>query len=143
MPKTTTTAYLADGRHIEVPSRAVRDWQDDVHNGGTTDGLADWYTDGGDENQDEIQGSADHGTSCDHDELSHRIVNESQTGAYDKDKPIRMARVCHRRACILDAMAWVERGTSESAAWAGRHQEYRFDVPKDIGAPLQVPEMAS
>jgi hypothetical protein len=117
MPK-TTTAYLEDGRHIEVPSGAVRDWQDDVRNGGTTDGLAVWYTED-EESAAEIQGSADDDTRCDHDELTHRIVNESQTGpGVVKDKPMRMVRVCHRRACILDAMAWVERGTCERHRWA-------------------------
>jgi hypothetical protein len=134
MPK-TTTAYLEDGRHIEVPSGAVRDWQDDVRNGGTTDGLAVWYTED-EESAAEIQGSADDDTRCDHDERTHRIVNESQTGpGVVKDKPMRMVRVCHRRACILDAMAWVERGTGEPAAWAAPDLDYRFDVPKDIPAP--------
>lgn len=137
MPK-TTTAYLADGRHVDVPKDAVRDWQYEVRNGDTTDSLAAWYTEDGDEHQDEIQGTADDNPRCDHDETSHRIVNESQTGDYDKDKPMRMARVCHRRACILDALAWVERGTGEPAAWAAPHQEYSFDVPKNIPAPGPV-----
>jgi len=143
MPKKTkTTAFLADGRHIEVPADAVYDWRQEVRNGDTNRGLADWYTEDGEEHQDEIQGSADHGTQCDHDELSHRIVNESQTGPYNKDKLMRMARVCHRRACILDAMAWVERGTGEPAVWAGPGQEYRADVPREIPA-AQPPAQAA
>ena len=43
-----------------------------------------------------------------------------------------MTSVCPRRACILDAMAWVERGTGERAVWAGPEQEYSSDAPKDI-----------
>ncbi|MCB5280575.1 hypothetical protein [Arthrobacter sp. ES1] len=134
MPK-TTRAYLEDGRHVDVPDSDVRTWQGDVRNGRTTDSLATWYTEDADDDV-EIQGSADDSNRCDHDELSHRITNESQTGpGVAKDKPLRMARVCHRRACILDAMAWVERGTGEPAAWAAPHQGYSFDVPKDIPAP--------
>ncbi len=131
----TTTAYLGDGRSVDVPSRAVRDWQYEVSSKDTTLGLGDWYTDEGEEHQEEIQGSTDPGTLCNHPETSHRIVNESQLGAYIKDKPCRMARVCHRRACILDALAWVERGTGEPAAWAGPHSDYSFEVPKDIPGP--------
>jgi hypothetical protein len=134
---TSTTAYLDDGRHVDVPAHAVLDWQYEVRNGDTTRGLADWYTEDGEENQDEIQGTADDDTRCDHDEFSHRVTNESQTGAgVNKDAPLMMVRVCHRRACILDAMAWVERGTGEPAAWAAPDQDYRFDVPKVIVAPL-------
>lgn len=131
MPK-TTTAYFADGRHVDVPDYAVRDWQQAVRDDLTTDGLTAWYTEHGEENTDEIQGSATDDPRCDHDEQSHRITNESQTGEYRKGKPCRMARVCHRRACILDALAWVERGTGERAAWAAPHLDFRFDVPEDI-----------
>jgi hypothetical protein len=133
---TTTTAYLADGRFVEVPSSALLDWQYEVRNGDTTQGLADWYTDGGDENQDKIQGTADDETRCEHNEHSHRVTNESQTGTYDRDKPAAMTRVCHRRACILDAMAWVERNSGEPAAWAGPDNKFSFDVPKVIPAPV-------
>jgi hypothetical protein len=126
---TSTTAYLDDGRHVDVPASAVRDWQYEVQNLDTTLGLADWYTDQGEENTDEIQGSADDDTRCYHDELSHRVTNESQTGEFRKDKPCAMVRVCHRRACILDAMAWVERSTGERAAWAAPHQGFSFEMP--------------
>ncbi|MFJ2662535.1 hypothetical protein [Arthrobacter koreensis] len=128
----STTAYLADGRHIDVPDDYVEDWRDEVRNETTTLGLADWYTNQGDDHQDEIEGEADDDTRCDHEERTHRVTNESQTGGYQKDKPLGSARICHRRSCILDAMAWVERGTGEAAAWAGPHQEFRFDVPREI-----------
>lgn len=132
----STTAYLFDGRQVDVPASAVLDWQYEVRNGDTTRSLADWYTEDGEENQDEIRGSAYDDTRCDHDELSHRVVNESQIGdGVVKDKPLTMARVCHRRPCILDALAYVERSTGEPAAWAGPGQEYSFDVPKEIPAP--------
>lgn len=128
----TTTAYLHDGRYVEVPEESVDAWRGEVRSHDTKLGLADWYTDQGDENQDEIKGHADDDTRCDHEERTHRVTNESQTGEYQKDKPFAAARVCHRRACILDGMAWVERSTGETAAWAGPHQDFRFDVPKDI-----------
>lgn len=127
---TFTTAFLDDGRSVDVPASSVIDWQYETRNLDTTVGLAAWYTQHGEENTDENQGSADDDTRCDHDELTHRIANESQTeNSVDKDKPLMMARVCHRRPCILDAMAWVERGTGERAAWAGPHQEYTFEMP--------------
>jgi hypothetical protein len=139
---TFTTAYLADGRSVDVPASSVIDWQYQVQNLDTTIGLADWYTEHGEENTDEIQGEADDDTRCDHDEHSHRVVNESQIGdGLKKDKPCCMARVCHRRACILDALAWVERNTGERAAWAAPHQEFSFEVPRDI--PVSGPAAPS
>lgn len=139
---TFTTAYLDDGRHVDVPAHAVLDWQYEVRDLNTTLGLADWYTDQGDQNLDEIQGSADDDTRCDHDEYSHRVVNESQTGdGIKKDKPLTMTRVCHRRACILDAMAWVERNTGERAAWAAPQQSYSFEMPvPDAASGPEKPE---
>ncbi|MGY4541150.1 hypothetical protein ACVWY0_001059 [Arthrobacter sp. UYNi723] len=133
---TFTTAYLDDGRHVDVPASAVMDWQYEVRDLNTTLGLADWYTEQGDQHQDEIQGSADDDTRCDHDEYSHRVVNESQTGdGIAKDKPLTMTRVCHRRPCILDAMAWVERNTGERAAWAAPQQSFSFEIPAPDAAP--------
>ncbi|MET3172928.1 UNVERIFIED_ORG: hypothetical protein ABIB52_000756 [Arthrobacter sp. UYCu721] len=132
---TFTTAHLDDGRYVDVPANAVSDWQYEVQNLDTTFGLAAWYTEHGDENTDEIQGTVDDDTRCDHDELTHRVTNESQIGEYRKDKPCCMARVCHRRACILDALAWVERNTGERAAWAAPHQNFSFDVPRNIPEP--------
>lgn len=136
MPK-KTKAYLDDGRYIEVPNSEVRAWREAVQDSGITESLASWYTQD-DENADDIQGTPDDDTRCDHDEHSHQVVNESQTGPYDKDKPSAMTRVCHRRPCILDAMAWVERNSGEPAAWAGPDNKFSFDVPKDIPAPKPV-----
>lgn len=122
-------AYLNDGRHIKVPAHAVTDWQYEVQNDDTTRSLGDWYTDGGDLHTDKIEGSVDDENLCDHEESTHRIANQSQLGDYQKDKPLRMLRTCHRRACILDGLAWVERGTGETAAWAPPHGEFRFCAP--------------
>ena len=132
---TSTTAYLHDGRYIEVPDDIVDDWVSEVRNRDTTRGLADWYIDD-EEHEAEILGTADDDTRCDHDERTHRVANESQTGEYQKDRPFAAARICHRRACVLDALAWVERLTGEPAAWAGPHQDFRFEVPKDLSEPL-------
>lgn len=131
----TTTAHLHDGRYVEVPKDLVRDWQYQAHNLDTTLGLADWYVND-EENEAEILGEADDDTRCAHDERSHRVTNESQTGEYVPDKPMRSVRVCNRRACLLDAMAWVERGTGEPAAWQAPGHGFRFDVPRDITAQL-------
>jgi hypothetical protein len=43
-------------------------------------------------------------TEPDHEDEMHRVTNE-----------YRSCWVCHRRPCILDAMAWVERGNSGPA----------------------------
>lgn len=130
----TTTAYLPDGRYVEVPDDLVDDWVSEVRNRDTKRGLAAWYIDD-EENEAEILGTADDDTRCDHDERTHRVTNESQTGEFREDMPYAGARVCHRRACVLDALAWVERSTGETAAWAGPHQDFRFEVPKDLNEP--------
>lgn len=129
MPKNKTKAYLSDGRHIKVPRDYVEDWGHEARNGDTTLSLADWYTAQGDERKDDIRGSINDKSLCEHDESSHRICNESQISEYHADKPLRMVRTCHRRACILDGMAWVERGTGEIAAWAPPYGTYRFCAP--------------
>jgi hypothetical protein len=131
---TFTTAYLFDGREVDVPQIDVDNWQSEVAELVTTLSLGDWYTESGDENQDEIRGSAEDDPRCPHDEYSHRVANESQIGEYQKDKTTRMTRVCHRRPCLLDAMAWVERGSGERAAWAAPESEYTFDLPEHVPA---------
>lgn len=125
----TTTAYLPDGRYVEVPEDSARDWRYEVNNGDTQRSLADWYL-AYDENADEIKGEADDDARCEHEERSHRVTNQSQTGEYRDDKPISSVRICSRRACILDAMAWVERGTGEPAAWQAPGGEFNFDMPE-------------
>lgn len=136
MPR--TTAYFSDGRHVDVPATDVLDWQFEVQNLDTTHGLADWFTDQGEERQEEIEGTAVDETRCDHKKHSHIVTNESQINSNTPvaDAPHMSVRVCHRRACILDAMAWVERGTGESAGWRGPHGDFAFDVPKEIPTPI-------
>lgn len=129
MPKNKTKAHLSDGRHIKVPSDYVDDWGQEARDGNTTLGLADWYTGQGENHKGKIRGSVKDEYKCDHDTASHRISNESQIHEYVKDKPLRMLRTCHRRACIIDGMAWVEHGTGERAAWAPPYGEYRFCAP--------------
>lgn len=114
---TETTAYLADGRSVEVPEDAVKDWQYLVQNSDTTLGLADWYTEQGDEHQDEIEGEPHDHPRCDHDDRTVRVTNMSQRESYDRARPHASAWVCARRACVLDAMAWVEHSTNEQAVW--------------------------
>lgn len=118
----TVTAYLSDGRHIDVPHTAAKDWALEAAELDTTIGLADWYTDQGDERQDEIQGTIDDSPRCDHQHRGDgietvRVVNASQAGDYDRTLPHASAWVCTNRACILDALAWVERATGEPAIW--------------------------
>lgn len=115
---TPTTAYLWDGRHVDVPSAYVIDWQWAVANGDTNLGLADWYTDHGDERQDEIQGEVTDESRCTHGSSVY-VMNESQNPrALNSSKPLASTSVCNRRACVLDAMAWVERQVGEAAVIA-------------------------
>ena len=44
----------------------------------------------------------------------HMVTNQPQE-VFDKSRGIRSVWVCGQRACVLDAMAWVERGTGEAA----------------------------
>lgn len=122
---TATTAYLSDGRHIDVPTQDARDWALEASMLDTTISLADWYTDQGDEHQDELQGKAADDPRCDHlygaeptIELARvRVVNASQAGDYDPDRSHASTWVCGARVCVLDALAWVERTTGEAAVW--------------------------
>ncbi|BDZ52399.1 hypothetical protein GCM10025867_46400 (plasmid) [Frondihabitans sucicola] len=50
---------------------------------------------------------------CKHRDSQRRVTN--QPGDYNPNRPHRSTWVCARRACVLDAMAWVERGTAEKA----------------------------
>jgi predicted RNA-binding protein YlxR (DUF448 family) len=58
---------------------------------------------------------------CDHTDLIHIVTN--QPDGYDKDRSLRSAWICGQRACVLDAMAWVERGTGEKASVKPPHPE--------------------
>lgn len=124
-----TTGYLADGRTVPVPADAVKDWKYEVENGDTVLSLGDWYTDCGDENMDAVEGSPDDSIRCDHEDRSVRVTNNSQKDDYDRSLPHASAWVCPERACVLDAMAWVERATSEHAVWQRRGEEVWRSVP--------------
>lgn len=59
---------------------------------------------------------------CDHKPgFKHLVSNQSDE--YDKDRGLCMAWVCEERACVLDAMAWVERHTGEKATVRPPHPE--------------------
>jgi hypothetical protein len=128
MSETTITAYLPDGRHIDVPKSDAQDWSSEAADLDTTLGLADWYTEQGDERHDEIHGVAADDPRCEHLHSGPDgttpvnlkriiVVNKSQAGKYDPALPHAAASVCDARSCILDAMAWVERAAGERAVW--------------------------
>ena len=54
---------------------------------------------------------------CDHKEFVHRVVNFPDSITSDQitadGLPYKSSWVCERRACVLDAMAWVERITGD------------------------------
>jgi len=122
---TTTTAYLADGRHVDVPAQDAKAWAFEASELGTTIGLADWYTEQGDEHQDEIMGTIGDGPRCRHLQATgapatlkrYQVVNEPQSVEYKPNETIASAIVCNARSCILDGLAWVERTTGERAVW--------------------------
>lgn len=119
---TSTTAYLFDGRQIDVPHASVQDWQYEVSNGDTTLSLADWYTEHGEQNTEEIQGSVEDTAKCgetgfEHEEHIRRVTNAGQIGEYKLAWPHASVWVCGRKTCLLDALAWVERTTGEKAVW--------------------------
>lgn len=119
MADNTTTAHLSDGRYVEVPYFAARDWAREAATLSTTLSLAEWYTQD-DENEDEIQGEAEDFPRCDHREETTervRVTNASQALAFDTSRQIASTLVCGERACILDALAWVERATGEHGVW--------------------------
>ncbi|MFF2053788.1 hypothetical protein ACFVU2_19445 [Leifsonia sp. NPDC058194] len=130
MTTQTITAYLADGRHVEVPESVARDWAHETQDLTTTDCLADWYLQDG-ENDDEITGVAEDDPRCDHDRSSGDVIvtNASQANGYDKTRPIASTRVCPTRTCILDALAWVERTTGEHGVWIGDDRRQHVNPP--------------
>lgn len=120
---TATTAHLFDGRWVDVPHASVQDWQYEVSNGDTTLSLADWYTEHGEQNTEEIHGSIEFAPRCSdfpgegHDQHVRRVTNASQTGPMQFGSPHASAWVCGRKSCLLDALAWVELTTGEKAQW--------------------------
>ncbi len=57
----STTAFLTDGRRIEVPEGKVAEWSYEARNNTTHLGLADWYTSQGGGHQNMIEGTAQDG----------------------------------------------------------------------------------
>lgn len=48
---------------------------------------------------------------CKHRESSRRVTSLPDEVKWEPGMPMRSVWVCEDRACVLDAMAWVERGT--------------------------------
>jgi hypothetical protein len=121
----TVKAYLSDGSHIKVPRRDAVKWGREAAELDTTMGLGDWYTDEGNERQNEIQGKPKDDPRCDHlhqedtpaDIKRARVTNASQADGYDASRNHASAWVCSAPACILDGLAWVQRATGETAVW--------------------------
>lgn len=133
----TTTAHLSDGRFVDVPDLEARAWAREAASLSTTDGLADWFL-SEDENVEMIQGAAEDFPRCDHRPRSYRVVNASQASAYDRDRPHAASSVCESRACLLDALAWVERTTGEHGVWIDADDKVHVTPP----APLIASDTA-
>lgn len=52
---------------------------------------------------------------CDH--RTSEVIVTNQPEKYDKSRSHRSCWVCARPECVLDAMAWVSRGTGEKPWW--------------------------
>lgn len=52
---------------------------------------------------------------CNHAGTVHRVTNLPDGTPLTPDMAHRSAWVCEKRPCVLDAMAWVERGTDQPA----------------------------
>ena len=138
-PFEVVTAYLSDGRYVEVPKNYAEDWALEASQLDVTSSLGDWWTRRAEESADEddapeieIRGQPFDNPRCDHehDDGSAIVVNASQATSYVKGLPHAQTRTCLRRPCILDAMAWVERVTGEHAVWIDDDNEQpRADPP--------------
>lgn len=58
---------------------------------------------------------SDPDTVCSHKPFAHRVSSLGPGQEYEPDTALRSVLVCARRACVLDAMAWVERGDAGPA----------------------------
>lgn len=58
-------------------------------------------------------------TSCNHGHgyAGLDVIVTNQPDEYDSSRPHRSVWVCKSRECVLDAMAWVLRGTGEKPWW--------------------------
>lgn len=52
---------------------------------------------------------------CERNSLDVIVTNQPE--AFDKTRSHRSTWVCSKPECVLDAMAWVTRGTGEKAWW--------------------------
>lgn len=59
---------------------------------------------------------------CDREELVFRVSNVKD-GEDWRERSLRSAWVCGNRACVLDAMAWVERANDGTATIYGTDQK--------------------
>jgi|GEM_PF-4894383 hypothetical protein len=58
------------------------------------------------------------------------VIVTNQPGDYDRTRSHRSAWVCSDVACVIDAMAWVTRGTGEPAWWrVGTEGEWSSQMP--------------
>lgn len=72
---------------------------------------------------------------CDHRGVpSVRVANASQAAEYNGDLPHAAATVCASRACILDALAWVERQTGEHGVWIDAAGLTHINPPTPVNA---------
>ena len=53
--------------------------------------------------------------ACDHLEMQRRVTNLPDGEDFRSRPAHRSVWVCDSRPCVLDAMAWVERGTGDTA----------------------------
>lgn len=65
---------------------------------------------------------------CEHNRLEVIVTNQPM--AYDGSRPHRSTWVCSSIACVVDAMAWVRRGTDEKPWWrVGVDGEWKDVMP--------------
>lgn len=148
-PVETITAYLSDGRYVEVPKTYAEDWALEASELYVKSGLGDWWVarhdDAGPEDDlpaVEILGSIDDSPRCTHTDAAVAVIvtNASQASSYDSTKPHASTRVCGRRACILDALAWAERITSETGVWLDESGRAHLDAPRaDLEPERELP----
>lgn len=66
--------------------------------------------------------------ACERNSLDVIVTNQPEE--YDNARAHRSTWVCSDPACVMDAMAWVTRGTGEKAWWrVGTTGDWRDDVP--------------
>lgn len=67
---------------------------------------------------------------CDHRDVpSVRLTNASQVAGYNRDLPHVAATTCTERACIMDALAWIERSVGEHGVWIDANGKAHITPP--------------